>query len=99
MTYEMPASRHRCDMHRHALRMLLAIVLVYGASGCTMARVMISRRAPDPMAGAPRLQNSNIPSMQQVVAHINQNTDLIRSWKTNDVRIHAKGIAIPLSGR
>ena len=49
----------------------------------------MSNRHRDPMAGAPRLKNPSNPPLEEVVAHLNRNTDRIQSWRANSVRIRA----------
>jgi hypothetical protein len=99
MTQETAASHHRKLPARQAGMIVLVVILGSVLSGCVTARNMISRKPIDPMAEAPRLRYANSPTCEQVVAHLNRNCGAIEGWKTNDVRIRAKGVSIPLSGR
>lgn len=80
---------------RQTAVLLAGICLCTMLSGCVSARMMmVSRR--DPMAGARRLSNAKNPKLEEVVAHVNQNTELVQSWRANNVRIQANNM--PLSG-
>ena len=96
MNPEMAANIH---LSRLNCLLLLAITSATFSTGCTTARGMMISRQRDPMADAPRMPNANSPSLEQVVAHLNRNTDRIESWKTNQVRIYTKGLSVPLQGR
>ncbi len=74
---------------RRGSLLMLALLLATVQTGCISVRTMMVGRQPDPMAGAPRLQNCNNPRIEEVVAHLNQNTDRIQSWRSNSVKIHA----------
>jgi len=82
--------------HRAAF-VLLAVLVTIPAPGCISVRGLSSFHHRDPLAGAPRLSNPTTPQIEEVVAHLNQNTDRIQSWLANDVRISANHF--PLSGK
>ncbi|HEY0980552.1 hypothetical protein [Schlesneria sp.] len=65
----------------------LLLFVVVSLSGCVSGRGIIWKRARDPMAGAPCLKNVSNPSIEEVVAHLNQNTDRIHSWQAKKVKI------------
>ena len=48
---------------------------------------MMWKRHRDPMAGAPCLKNISNPPIEEVVEHLNQNTDRIHSWQAKKVKI------------
>lgn len=77
------------------LLLLLGLMTITTSSGCMWGRAM-GIRFRDPMAGAPRLRNINNPQMEEIVAHLNQNTQRIRSWRANGVNIMVN--RFPLSG-
>src|SRR5437868_2586014 len=83
---------------RHHL-MLLCLTLVAGISlpGCVSGRYMMPGRQRDPMAGAPKLPNGNDAALEEIVAHLNQNTTRIQSWRANNVTIRSNKLAVPLS--
>ena len=85
------ASEMRIPFERIAFALILATVACCGLPGCLAARGMMAFHQRDPMAGAPRLRNSRNPRVEEVVAHLNQNTDRIQSWRANRVRITADG--------
>ena len=70
-------------------RSLFLIALLAGCilPGCTATRGMIARRHVDPMAGAPCLQNIRNPPLEEVVSHLNRNTDRLQSWQANRVGV------------
>lgn len=88
-----------CKLTRQAGLFLFALLCGTVFSGCATARSMMSIRQQDPMAGAPRLRNVKSPSLDEIVAHHNRNTDKIESWQAGKVSIHLKGINVPLHGR
>ena len=67
--------------------LIMALVIVCTSSGCAATRGMIARRQPDPMAGAPCLQNIRNPPLEEVVSHLNRNTDRIQNWQANRVGV------------
>lgn len=71
--------------------LLLTVVIACNLSGCVTARGMLALHHRDPMAGAPRLKNAKNPRVEEVLAHLNQNTDRIDSWRANRVRISYDG--------
>jgi hypothetical protein len=70
-------------------RSLLLVALLAGCilPGCTATRNMLARRPHDPMAGAPCLQNIRNPPLDEVVSHLNRNTDRIQCWQANRVLV------------
>ena len=70
-------------------RSLLLVALIAGCilPGCTATRGMLARRHPDPMAGAPCLQNVRNPPLEEVVSHLNRNTDRLQCWQANRVGV------------
>ncbi len=70
-------------------RSLLLVALIAGCilPGCTATRGMLARRHPDPMAGAPCLQNVRNPPLEEVVSHLNRNTDRLQCWQANRVLV------------
>ena len=70
-------------------RSLLLVALMAGCilPGCTATRGMLARRHPDPMAGAPSLQNVRNPPLEEVVSHLNRNTDRLQCWQANRVGV------------
>lgn len=93
-------ARHCVRLHfvRIVLHFVLAISLG-PLAGCITTRNMMSLSYRDPMAGAPRLKNNKNPRLEEVVSHLNRNTELVHSWRASRIRIHAQGVAIPLQGR
>lgn len=87
---------HNSPLQRTAF-LLLAMQLAVMSTGCISLRGMSSFRYRDPLAGAPRLPNPTSPQIEEVVAHLNQNTDRIQGWRANEVSISANHI--PLSGK
>jgi hypothetical protein len=81
---------------RSVMSFAMAMVMLGLLPGCLTARSMMAMRHRDPMDGAPRLKNSKNPRVDEVIAHLNQNTDRIESWRANSVRINADGW--PLTG-
>ena len=83
----------RCDwrfgLTRQSYFMLLSLIVCGTLPGCLSARGLIATRHRDPLAGAPRLQNVRNPRVEEVVAHLNQNTNRIQSWRANSVKIRA----------
>lgn len=79
-------------------RSILLLLLGFAAgtvlSGCASFRGMMAGRYRDPMAGAPRLQNTANPQMNEIVAHLNQNTHRIHGWRANSVRIEAHHLTL-----
>jgi len=65
----------------------VAVVVVGLMSGCATGRGMMWKRHRDPMAGAPCLKNISNPPIEEVVEHLNQNTDRIHSWQAKKVKI------------
>ena len=65
----------------------LAVLVAGMASGCATGHGMMWKRHRDPMAGAPCLKNISNPPIEEVVEHLNQNTDRIHSWQAKKVRI------------
>lgn len=76
---------------RLAFSLILAFVASGFLPGCLAARGMLAMHHRDPMAGAPRLRNVRNPRVEEVVAHLNQNTDRVQCWHTNRVGITADG--------
>ena len=76
---------------RRVASLALAILLGSFLPGCVAARGMMALGHRDPMAGAPRLKNVKNPRVEDVLAHLNQNTDRVQSWRANRVRITADG--------
>lgn len=87
------------NLVRMLLRMVLATIVVPMFSGCITARNMMSISYRDPMAGAPKLPNHKNPRLEEVVAHVNRNTERVESWRASRIRIHAQGVMFPLQGR
>lgn len=80
-----PACRHRLVL------IALALISVAEGAGCATWRMSMLNRQSDPMAGAPHLSNSKNPPLQELVAHLNQNTERIQSWRADNVRIQTNG--------
>ena len=57
--------------------------------GCITTRGIFPKRHRDHMAGAPRLKNAKNPQLEDVVEHLNRNTDRLHCWRANNVRIRA----------
>ena len=83
----------RSDAFRAGKALLLAVVIGAILPGCITSRGLFSRNR-DHMAGAPRLRNSKNPGIEEVVAHLNQNTDRIQNWRTNNVRIRCENMSL-----
>ena len=67
--------------------LILALVVACMLPGCAATRGMIARRHPDPMAGAPCLQNIRNPPLEEVVSHLNRNTDRLQCWQANRILV------------
>lgn len=67
--------------------MTVSLLLAGMLSGCATGRGAMWRRQRDPMAGAPCLKNVSNPPIEEVVEHLNQNTDRIQSWQAKKVKI------------
>ncbi len=72
---------------RHRSLLLVALLAGCLLPGCTATRGMLARRHPDPMAGAPSLQNVRNPPLEEVVSHLNRNTDRLQCWQANRVGV------------
>lgn len=83
--------KNRIPFRRFAVSFVLASVACGFLPGCLVARGMLAIHQRDPLAGAPRLRNARNPRVEEVVAHLNQNTERIQSWRANRVRITADG--------
>ncbi len=86
----------KAQANYHCL-LLLAFATVCFQSGCVSGRRMFAGRPRDPMAGAPQLHNHRNPPLEEVVAHLNHNTDKIKSWRADNVKIQTNGWS--LSGK
>jgi hypothetical protein len=73
--------------NRRVCMLTIAMLLAITQFGCVSSRAMFAGRGRDRMAGAPRLRNANHPELEDVVTHLNKNTDLIQCWRANNVRI------------
>ena len=73
-----------------------ATIALLTLPGCMSLRGMGGFAARDPMAGAPRLRNHENPAKEELVAHLNRNTEKLECWRANSVKIHTN--AIMLSG-
>jgi hypothetical protein len=73
---------------------VLALAVASALPGCFTSRSMFAGRQRDPMAGAPRMRNVSNPPLEEVVAHLNRNTDRIQSWRANSVKIRANGMSV-----
>ena len=62
---------------RRVASLALAILLGSFLPGCVAARGMMAIGHRDPMAGAPRLKNVKNPRVEDVLAHLNQNTPTV----------------------
>ena len=71
--------------------LIFALIVGNFLPGCVAARGIMVFHQRDPMAGAPRLRNTKNPRVDEVVAHLNQNTDRIQGWRANHVKITAEG--------
>ena len=79
--------------------LLLAFVFVTSCSGCMGVRGMLMMNQRDPMSKAPRLSCGADPRLEDVVAHLNRNTNQLHSWRANNVKIRTKGVPVTLSGQ
>ena len=69
--------------------LLLALIAATVLPGCMLTRNMMALRHRDPMAGAPRLRSVGDPQLEELVTHLNENTNRLHSWRANNVKIHA----------
>jgi hypothetical protein len=74
--------------------LILALIAVTTMPGCISGRGMIAFHRRDPMAGAPRLRNASNPQLEDLVTHLNDNTNRIQSWRANNVEIHANHFSL-----
>lgn len=80
---------------RAALRSAAGLGLVF-LPGCTSMRSWL-RGPADPFASQPCVLPPDA-TVEQVVAHLNQNVDRLQSWRAHGVGIRVKGIPFPLNG-
>lgn len=97
----MTAANRSVNWHsaRSILCIAVLIVTLMSLSGCAGRRGLLAMGAKDPMAKAPRLSCGSDPRMEEVVAHLNRNTERLHSWQANNVKIRTKGVPVTLSGQ
>lgn len=91
------SAAYTADPHRKRRGAITMVILLFLGStlpGCVTARNMIALHHRDPMAGAPRMRNAKNPKVDEVLAHLNQNTNKIESWRANRVRIAFDGWSV-----
>lgn len=76
--------------------MVAGVLVLMSQPGCMSLRGMGGFAARDPMAGTPRLRNFEHPAKEELVSHLNRNTEKLECWRANSVKIHTN--AIMLSG-
>ena len=80
--------------YRRLFHVFVFFLMVYPLSGCLAGRNLMAFRQKDPMAGAPRLSTSEQLQLEDVVAHVNENTHRIHSWRANNIRIQANNYTL-----
>jgi hypothetical protein len=79
---------------------LLALVIGSMLAGCAGMKGFGNRAPIDSMAGVPKPRWADDPQVDEVVDHLNRNTDKLQAWRANSVKIRAKveGVYVPLKG-
>ena len=79
-----------------AALILLSVLLCFGLTGCASLKNLFQRKETPP---AQAWTNAPMPALEQIILGVNQNSERIQKFSTENASIYMPGIIIPMHSR